>query len=63
VSEILTVEELAARWKVDKGWIYRKAREGRLPAIPRPGKYVRFRLDAIEAFERGEINDNGRNAA
>ena len=55
-DEILTVEELAARWKVDKGWIYRKAREGRLPAIPLPGKYVRFRLDVIEAFERGELN-------
>jgi excisionase family DNA binding protein len=54
-GEVLTVEELAARWKVEKGWIYRKAREGRLPAIPLPGKYVRFRLDVIEAFERGEL--------
>jgi predicted RNA-binding Zn-ribbon protein involved in translation (DUF1610 family) len=38
VSEILTVEELAARWKVDKGWIYRKAREGRLPGDTAPGE-------------------------
>jgi excisionase family DNA binding protein len=62
VSEILTVEELAARWKVEPGWIYSKVREGRLPKIPLPGKYVRFRLDVIEAFERGELDQAERAA-
>jgi excisionase family DNA binding protein len=62
VSEILTVEQLAERWQVDKGWIYRKAREGRLPSIPPPGKYVRFRLDVIEAFERGELDAAAKEA-
>jgi excisionase family DNA binding protein len=57
VSEILTVEELAARWKVEPGWIYSKVREGQLPKIPLPGRYVRIRLDVIEAFERGELDD------
>jgi Helix-turn-helix domain len=62
VSEVLTAEELAARWKVEPGWIYAKVREGRLPKIPLPGKYVRFRLDVIEAFERDEL-DSTRHAA
>jgi excisionase family DNA binding protein len=62
VSEILTVEQLAARWQVEPGWIYAKVREGRLPKIPPPGKYVRFRADVIEAFERGELDSTDRAA-
>ena len=63
-GEILTAEQLAERWSVNKGWIYQKVREGQLPAIPLPGKYVRFRLDTIEAFERGAMdNHNGRSTA
>ena len=65
VSErvILTAEQLAERWQVEKQWVYAKCRLGQLPKIPLPGKYIRFRLDEIEAFERGEPNNNGRNAA
>jgi excisionase family DNA binding protein len=59
-DEILTAEQLAERWQVEKGWIYAKVRSGELPKIPLPGKYVRFRLDTIEAFERGELVSNGR---
>jgi excisionase family DNA binding protein len=55
VSKVLTPEQLAARWGVPKQWIYSKARSGELPKMPLPGKYVRFRLDTIEAFERGEL--------
>ena len=66
-GEILTAEALARRWQVNKGWIYEKARKGELPTIPLPGKYVRFRLDVIERFERGELeqhsNHNQRSAA
>jgi excisionase family DNA binding protein len=58
--EILTAEQLAQRWQVEKGWIYAKVRSGELPKIPLPGKYVRFRLDAIERFERGEADTNDR---
>ena len=61
-SEILTADQLADRWQVEKGWIYAKVRSGELPNIPLPGKYVRFRLDTIEAFERGEL-DSQREAA
>lgn len=62
MSEILTAEQLAERWQVEKQWIYAKCRSGELPKIPLPGKYVRFRLDVIEAFERGEL-DSGEKAA
>jgi excisionase family DNA binding protein len=59
-AQLLTAEQLAERWQVEKGWIYAKVRSGELPKIPLPGKYVRFRLDTIEAFERGELVSNGR---
>jgi len=66
-DEILTAEQLAARWRVNKNWIYEKCRTGELPKVPLPGRYVRFRLDVIEAFERGELepqsNHNQRSAA
>jgi excisionase family DNA binding protein len=61
-AEILTADQLAERWQVEKGWIYAKVRTGELPKIPLPGKYVRFRLDAIERFERGELDSNGKAA-
>jgi excisionase family DNA binding protein len=60
-GEILDAAELAERWGVNKGWVYQKVREGQIPAIPLPGKYVRFRLDVIEEFEKS--NDNRRSAA
>jgi excisionase family DNA binding protein len=60
MSEILTAAELAARWQVTVGWIYEKARRGELPAIPLPGKYVRFKLETVEAFERGELSHKER---
>lgn len=61
MSEILTAEELAARWKVNVAWIYAKTRSGEIPAIPLPGRYYRFRLDVIERFEAGELEStNGR---
>lgn len=61
-SQILTADQLAARWQVEKGWIYAKVRSGELPKIPLPGKYVRFRLETIEAFERGELDSDSRAA-
>ena len=53
--EILTAEQLAERWQVPKSWIYAKVRTGELPRLPLPGKYIRFRLETIEEFERGEL--------
>jgi excisionase family DNA binding protein len=62
MSQILTAEQLAERWHVEKSWIYAKARSGELPKIPLPGKYIRFRLETIEAFERGEVDSTERAA-
>jgi Helix-turn-helix domain len=56
MSLLLTAEELAERWQVPTGWIYAKCRTGELPKVPLPGKYIRFRLDVVEAFERGEVD-------
>jgi hypothetical protein len=55
-GEILTPEALAERWSVPASWVYSKARTGELPKMPLPGKYVRFRLDVVERFERGEMD-------
>ena len=52
-GRLLTAEDLAARWQVPKSHVYRLAREDAIPVV-RLGKYMRFRLDAIEAFETGQ---------
>ena len=49
-AQLLTPDDLAARWQVARSHVYRLAREDQIPAV-RLGKYVRFRVDAIEAFE------------
>jgi hypothetical protein len=60
-DQILTAEQLAARWQVEKSWIYAKTRSGEIPKVPLPGRYYRYRLDIIERFERGELESiNGR---
>ena len=52
MDQLLTAEQVAERWQVPPSHAYRLAREGKVPSV-RLGRYVRFRLDAIEAFERG----------
>lgn len=52
-ERLMTAEQLAERWQVKTSHVYRLTREGRIPAV-RLGKYYRYRLDAIEAFERTE---------
>jgi excisionase family DNA binding protein len=61
VSQLLTAEQLAARWQVAPAHVYRLTRQGEVPAV-KLGRYYRYRLDAIETFERGE-RDNGSKAA
>lgn len=60
--QLLTADQLAERWQVPKGYVYRLAREGRIPVVPL-GRYKRFRLDAIERFERGEDDRDERLAS
>jgi excisionase family DNA binding protein len=52
-GQLMTADQLAERWQVRPSHVYRLAREGRIPVVS-IGRYYRFRLDAIEAFERGE---------
>ncbi|HEX2125313.1 MAG TPA: hypothetical protein VHF45_01980 [Thermoleophilaceae bacterium] len=54
MSRLLTPSELAERWQVPTGWIYSKTRSGEISRVPLPGRYCRYRLEVIEAFERGE---------
>jgi excisionase family DNA binding protein len=49
-SRLLTATDLAERRQVPTDHVYRLTREGALPAI-RLGRYYRYRLDAIEAWE------------
>ena len=50
-ARLLTAEDVAARWAVPKSQIYRLQREGKLPAVC-IGRYRRWRLETVEAFER-----------
>ena len=49
MSELLTVEEVAARLRITKQVAYRLAREGKLPSV-RVGRSVRMSTEALESF-------------
>ncbi len=51
-GQLLTVEQLAERWQLPKSHVYRLAREGRIPTVEL-GRYRRWRLEDVEAFEAG----------
>lgn len=51
-GQLLTADDLAGRWQVPKSHVYGMARSGLLPCV-RLGRYVRFRLADVEAFEDG----------
>jgi excisionase family DNA binding protein len=49
-GQLLTAEEVGARWQVTKHHVYRLASRGLLPVV-KLGRYKRFRLEDIEQFE------------
>ncbi len=56
-SKLLNPGQLAERWGVTRSWVYARSREwvaskGRrgIPTV-KLGRYYRYRLDAIEAYE------------
>ncbi len=49
-GRLLIADELAERWQVPRSHVYRLSRDGLLPTV-QLGRYKRWRLDAIEAFE------------
>ena len=48
--KLLTPEDLAKRWDVPRSFIWAKSRQGVIPNV-KIGRYYRYRLDQIEAFE------------
>jgi excisionase family DNA binding protein len=62
-GQLLTAEQLAERWQVPRSHVYRLTREDKIPAV-KLGKYYRYRLDQVEAFELGAdtvpTTDSGR---
>lgn len=49
---LLTADDLAERWQVPKSQVYRLTRDAAIPTV-KLGRYYRYRLDAIEAWEVG----------
>lgn len=49
-AQLLTAEQLAARWQVPKAHVYRLSREGAIPTV-KLGRYRRFRVADVEDFE------------
>ena len=59
-GDILTVEELCSRLKVQKTWVYEKLRLGRGKPNPLPyfriGRYLRFSWKAVSAWIESHSN-------
>lgn len=49
-EQLLTAGQLAERWQVSKGHVYYLTRERLLPTVEL-GRYYRYRLTEVEAFE------------
>ncbi|MDP1809316.1 MAG: helix-turn-helix domain-containing protein [Actinomycetota bacterium] len=56
-ERLFTLDQVAERWQVSKGLLYRMTEDGRLDRV-KIGKYVRIPQSAIEAFEN-QTNGNG----
>src|SRR4051812_30674794 len=52
-ARLLTADDLARRWRVPKAHVYRLTRGHGLPVV-RLGRYFRYRLAAIEAWEAAQ---------
>ena len=65
-QQLLDADALARRWLIPKAAVYRLSREGKLPTVAL-GRYRRFRLTDVEAFEagggtNGNAHDEGADA-
>ncbi len=50
---LLTVDDAAGYLRKSSSWVYKAARAGLLPAL-RVGWEIRFELEALQAYARGE---------
>ena len=55
MTRLLTADDLAERWQVPKSQVYALTRAGEIPTV-KLGRYYRYRLDAIEAWETGSVD-------
>ena len=46
---LLTAEQLSQRLQVPMSWVYRAARQGRIPAV-KLGRYTRFDADDVRRW-------------
>lgn len=60
-TALMSAEDLAARWQVPTSQVYRLTRDGQIPVV-RIGRYYRYRLDAIEAWETALGDEPERNS-
>jgi len=60
ISDLLTIDEVAALLKVPKSWIYERTRRRGLDRLPyiKLGKYLRFEESGIRAY----LNRNRKSA-
>lgn len=58
-AQLLTASDVAERWQIPVGHVYRLTRTGQLPTV-RMGRYCRYTVTAIEAFEAGGGTDEHR---
>lgn len=59
-KRLLTADDLAYRWQVNKAHVQRLTREGKVTCV-HLGRYKRYSLGAVEAFEAsgGAVNQQG----
>jgi len=50
-NALMTASQVAERWQVAVDAVYRPSQRGALPCV-RVGRYVRFRPESVERFER-----------
>ena len=50
MRQMLTLAQLCDRWAVRPSWVYAKVAERAIP-FTRIGRFLRFPLDQIEAYE------------
>lgn len=55
---MLTVDELAARWRLDRKTVYTEIAAGRIPAL-RVGRVYRIPLVAVASLEQGRVASPG----
>lgn len=57
INTLVTAEEVAARLRVPRTWVYRAARDGDLPSV-RCGRYRRFDVRDVDRWiERQKVSD------